>query len=343
MKISAEAQFRSWLAEVARASPLNSTVDFGESKSLVAVVESKFTITARDPLGQPRFTGGDLGIAVEIKAKEAKAATDAKVRIVDNHNGSYTVLYCVPQTGEYLVSVLVGGDAIAGSPFTVNAVRPSKPSAEILFKESVSCIATGADDLLYVAFNDHVRVLKLDGREIRRWGSKGKGEGQFTNLRLVAVSGNWVVAADGPLDTSGETERMQLFTSDGTFVRSCGTLVRVQGIAIDSHIGQIFVAGHDGIWAFNLLGDLLDWGKTHDGVRHGSWAGLAMHPGPPRILYVTDRDSHRVQAYGDDGNCVCKWGRSGDAAGEFWGNLCRSWRQWPYFCQRSSAAASLSA
>lgn len=323
MKYSiAEAQFRSWLAEVARASPLHTTVDFGESKSLVAVVESNFTITARDPLGQPRLTGGDR-IAVEINASDGKVSARASgtvtARITDNRNGSYTVFYCVPQTGEYLVSVLVGGIAITGSPFTVNAVWPRTPTAEISFKESVNCVARGSDDLLYVAFNDHVRVMKLDGSEVRRWGSKGKGDGRFTNLRLVAVDRNWVVTTDIPFDGKDKiSERMQLFTPDGTFVRGWPKHGIARGIAIDNGIGQIFAGDADEIKAFNLLGDLLDWGTTRDGEQ-GRYGGLALHTGPPRRLYATDRSSHQVQAFDSDSKCVSKWGRGGEAPGEFFG------------------------
>ena len=75
---------------------------------------------------------------------------------------------------------------------------------------------------VYVNDLNTPRIQKFDsnGKFIKQWGSKGKGEGQFTLPleHLVVDHSDYVWQVDG-----AENPRVQKFDSSGTFITSVGT------------------------------------------------------------------------------------------------------------------------
>ena len=59
---------------------------------------------------------------LQIKVRGVVNNNECKVRARDNKNGSYNVAYMVHNPGAYLISVLVSGKPIAGSPFRLTAM-----------------------------------------------------------------------------------------------------------------------------------------------------------------------------------------------------------------------------
>jgi len=81
-------------------------------------------------------------------------------------------------------------------------------------------IAIDSSSNVYVAdtFNHHIQKFSSNGQFITKWGSEGKGDGQFNSLTGIAVdSSGYVYVADA------ENHRIQKFTSDGQFVTKWGS------------------------------------------------------------------------------------------------------------------------
>ncbi|KAJ5078785.1 leucine rich repeat kinase 2 [Anaeramoeba ignava] len=87
---------------------------FGEGLWVaVAGMKAVFMIHARDKNGSLRTTGGDR-FQVSLRNKEFEIIA----QVTDNSNGTYSVSYIATKKGEYLISVVLDGTHISGSPFT---------------------------------------------------------------------------------------------------------------------------------------------------------------------------------------------------------------------------------
>ena len=154
----------------------------------------------------------------------------------------------------------------------------------------------------------------------RQWGSEGEGPGQFNRPRGVAVtSGGDILVCDWG------NHRVQVFRSDGTFVRAWGSFGAAPGqfsfptsVAVSS-TDEVFVAdtGNHRIQVFRLDGSFVrSWGSG--GQAPGQFqhpAGVAVHGD---LVLVSD-NNHRIQCFGLDGTFVRMWGSQGAAPGQFYG------------------------
>eukprot|EP01087_Luapelamoeba_hula_P016982 TRINITY_DN529_c0_g1_i1.p1 TRINITY_DN529_c0_g1~~TRINITY_DN529_c0_g1_i1.p1 ORF type:complete len:1445 (+),score=313.33 TRINITY_DN529_c0_g1_i1:188-4522(+) len=109
-------------------SAANSVVEGEGVTKLTTGKPSVFTIRSMDKTGKPVKEGGD-DWQVEVKSPQG-AAIPKRVR--DNRDGTYTVRYVPPKTGEYIVTPTLYGQPIKGAPFYVNADR-SKDFAAFSF------------------------------------------------------------------------------------------------------------------------------------------------------------------------------------------------------------------
>ena len=64
---------------------------------------------------------------LKIEVKGAVNNAECKVRGRDNHNGSYSIAYLVPEPGVYLISIIANDQPIPGSPFHLTAL-PGPPA-----------------------------------------------------------------------------------------------------------------------------------------------------------------------------------------------------------------------
>ncbi len=67
---------------------------------------------------------------------------------------------------------------------------------------------------LFITDCDRVLVYSVDGTVVRQWGSWGSYQGRFMNCRGIAVT-----AADEVVVADRNNHRVQVFRTDGTFVR----------------------------------------------------------------------------------------------------------------------------
>ena len=155
----------------------------------------------------------------------------------------------------------------------------------------------------------------------RRWGSIGTGPGQFDGPCGVAISsGGDIVVCDRC------NHRVQVFHSDGTFVRQWGSKGTALGqfqypcSAAVSSSDEVFVADIDShrIQVFHLDGSFVrSWGSQGDAPGQFNWiSGVAVHGD---LVLVSELFNDRIQCFGLDGTFVRMWGGSGTARGQLQG------------------------
>ncbi len=179
--------------------------------------------------------------------------------------------------------------------------------------------------------NHRIQVFDVDGSFIRKWGSKGQGDGQFNVPASVAVLARSQDRGYPTQDLVFVADlcnyRVQVFGLDGTFIRKWGTpgsedgqFKGPHGIAVHPTRDLIFISDCDNhrIQAFRSDGTFLfKWGSK--GSADGQFLSpgyLALHP-TRDLLFAVDCENHRVQVFDLDGSFLCKWGLKGEADGEF--------------------------
>ncbi len=119
------------------------------------------------------------------------------------------------------------------------------------------------EDQLYVCDIDNAQVVILDketGDEIRRFGSKGSGEGQLffpTNI-AIDLDGNVFVSDTGNTRVMRFDRRDNFVMQIGALGREMGNFVRPKGIAVDRE-GRLYVAdaAFENVQIFDDEGKLL--------------------------------------------------------------------------------------
>lgn len=192
-------------------------------------------------------------------------------------------------------------------------------------------VAVDAGGNVYVTDYDNHRVQKFasDGTYLAQWGTYGAANGQFLQQGGVAVDGNGnVYAADVTAQTGVVLHRIQVFTSDGIFLRAWGDTCRTIApgnathfpwdVAVDDS-GNVYVADCDNLRIRKFTGTgayITQWGTYGYGDgQFGAPEGVAVDAGGN--VYVTDVYRDRVQKFTSTGTYITQWGSLGDGDGQF--------------------------
>ena len=213
--------------------------------------------------------GGD-NVEAFLRPKSPIPGPAIKGRVVDDKNGRYTISFPTTYPGECDLYIRVNRRDIRGSPFVFNFLPKScSPKLNKNVRElgaSKGClnypehgggpwgIAIGQNGHIFVAdyYNSQINVHDKQWKYIRSFGQRGSG-----NRRLYSPIGI-AVDHDNRLYI-GNLNQIEVFESDGTFVREFGAGHLSAPYGVTVHNKHVFVAegGNHSISVFTLDGQLI--------------------------------------------------------------------------------------
>ena len=292
-------------------------------------LQAQFVLTTQNAENEQCYEQCDI-VTVEIKNDNGReCATEAQVQ--DNKDGSYNISYFAKEAGTCQTSVMVNGEHVSGSPFTIQ-VKPRKYKPVLSFGGEGSSagmfdgpwgVAVNERNEIAVTDcdNQRVQIFSSDGTYLRSFGSEGDEEGEFRCPTGIAYlnNGNFVVA-------DSKNNRLQIFTERGEYLTQIGGEGNLDhqfdypwGLSVDSD-GNIIVADSDNklIKIFTPSGQFLrKFGKD-----------LLVYPchciQKDQFFIVSDYGDHCIKVFNTEGNFLYKFGNEGERDGEFNGPRCLS-------------------
>jgi len=181
-----------------------------------------------------------------------------------------------------------------------------------------------SDGNIYVAGYKTNEVLKFspDGTCLKTWGGTGTTAGKFRTPYGVDVAFDPVADRELVYVADGLNNRVQVFTTSGTFVTEFGGFGEPDQEGTFTTMRRVSVAqdGSGDVWAADLWGDRVErWRRTQNGFVYAATIGAVMPaPTSTRIfheprgmaftpggnLWVTDTVHHEFARFNDDGDLL---------------------------------------
>jgi hypothetical protein len=162
-------------------------------------------------------------------------------------------------------------------------------------------IATDGDEFVYVSDRDQILKFTLNGTLVDTWGGEESGgsPGQFNGPAGIGVdAGGFVYVADAG------NQRVQKFTSAGTFVTEWGTSAPY-GLTVDSSGNVLTVQTNEcNVRKFDSAGTVVaswEFEKPH------TCAGFGIATDANNNVYITDLSTDRVRKFDSMGNAISSW------------------------------------
>ena len=275
----------------------------------------EFMITTKYINGGPCISGSSQ-VSVQLKSFTGDVTAG---EVGDNNDGSYMGSFVAEQVGEAKVSVCINGEKIKGSPYSI-AVRnyqaidkPSKIVNNIGSMVGPWGIAFCRNGLWAVVDNSNHCVYMFDNKDqlVRKFGSNGGNNGQFSNPRGVAFdSHNHLYVADNHKIQKFDTHSNYLlqFGSEGA---SDGQLNSPHGVTV--HNDKVYIADFSNkrISVFQTNGKFcISFGSDQLGGPHDVTVIANNH------LLVADYSNSCIYTYTLDGQYVGKFGTPGSGRGQ---------------------------
>jgi len=180
-------------------------------------------------------------------------------------------------------------------------ITPPRPAVDGQFRQPTDVAWDQAGDIFisdgYV--NSRVAMFDKNGDWVKQWGTPGRDKSQFNTPHSLAVDaqGNVYVADRG-------NRRIQVFTSDGTYLRE---------FAIDVPVP----AGARPAMGNPILPDSPPLPGGNLSMSPGAPDALCITPGPDPVMYVADLFPGRLYKLSLEGKVLGVYGRSGKQLGQF--------------------------
>jgi tripartite motif-containing protein 2/3/tripartite motif-containing protein 71 len=220
------------------------------------------------------------------------------------------------------------GEHIKGSLFGDTVVKklftPIKIISGVMHPQDVAVNQRG-EIIVAEARGHHISIFSPTGKELRSFGSRGSGPGQFIGSHGVTVDddGNILVA-------DSNNDRIQKFTSDSEHTTSVGShgSNRLQfnfpiSVAISPITKRIAIPDY-----FNHRVQILNPDLTFNSSidSEGSGSGKIYHPHDVAFdnvenMYVVDTGNDRIQKFNLKGKYLRQFGKSGKDVGELAGPI----------------------
>jgi len=257
--------------------------------------------------GFPTHVGSDAG-KVYIVKKDSHVISRVDVK---RGTGSDWV---ITHSSTGLAGVAVHGERVFVVDNLMCCIRELHMKAPNAHEFKLSSLYRAPDDS--TAGVDEAHALNLCV-ERNRMGTKGSGDGQLTLPTGLAIAGDLLYVCD-----TGN-HRVQVFTLDGTWVRSWGSKGAGEGefncnFGITVYDKEVYVGDYENhrVQVFDLDGKF----RRAFGSR-GTGVGEFLHVKDVLVynglVYVTDHYNHRVQVFEPNGTFLRSWGTIGFGPGEF--------------------------
>ena len=312
-----------FLKEANQTKPIESLVEGEGLKQGTVARKAQFNLITRNAERKQWYNEQDR-VTIEIKdEQERECVTD--VRIDDNKNGFYNISYYPRVEGTFKHFVMVNGQHIGGSPFTV-IVKPFdvKPglcfgqhgSGDGMFKYPLGVAVSDRDEIVVAdQCNHRVQVFGSNGTFLRTLGCKGENAGEFTNPFGIAIDKDRkIFVADK------NNHRVQILSWEGRHLGSFGgkgsldsQLFNPWGLSLDS-TGNVIVADRD-----NKMIKIF----TPDGRFVMKIGGRGSFRSPVHCVQcgeffiVSDQTEHCIKVFNREGHFQYKFGKQGEGDGEF--------------------------
>ena len=277
--------------------------------------KSKFTVITKDDNGVSCYRGGSQ-VSVEIEGGSGMA----KVR--DSNDGSYMASFVPQKVGELKVLVLVNGEHIKGSPYSVTVRDYASVNTSVKIVNNNGNmgepwgIAFGKDDMWAVAdcTKNCVHVFDSKDQLVKEFGCKGSSTGQFHHPEGVAFDND-----DHLYVADSGNHRVQKFTTKGEYVLQFGSegskdrkLKYPNGVTVQDVKVYVTDRGNHLISVFQTDGKFL----------HTIGSGQLGGPYDVTINYnqilVADGKHHCIYMFTLDGDYIGKFGTCGTDSGQFY-------------------------
>ena len=308
----------------------NSKAEGNGITEMTVGLEAQFVLTTRNAENEQCYEQCDI-VTVEIRNDDDReCATEAQVQ--DNKDGSYNISYFAKEAGTCHTSVMVNGEHVSDSPFTVQVEpRKYKPvlsfggdgSSTGMFNAPWGVAVNERNEIaLTDSDNNRVQIFSSDGTYLRSFGSKGDQEGELIHPCGIAYlnNGNIVVADFG-------NHRLQIFTGQGEYLTKIGSkgnldheFVYPWGLSVDSD-GNIIVADSSNklIKIFTPSGQFL---------RKFGGEDLLVDPchciQKDQYFIVSDYGDHSIKVFNAYSDFLYKFGNEGEGDEEFDNPYCLS-------------------
>ena len=253
--------------------------------------------------------------------------TRASCRVQKSGQNKYEISYQPTIKGRHQLHIIVQGQHIRGSPFSV--VVKSRPAENLgtpiltigRVVKPCGVAVNHRGEVVVTEWGGHsVSVFSPSGEKLRYFGTHGSGPGQFCSPREVAVDGE-----ENILVVDSWNHRIQRFTSEGQFLTSVGTegsghlqFSCPTGIAFNASNNKVYVTDSKNHLVQVLNSDLTffsTFGKKGSGKRQfSSPHGIACDS--TGKVYVADRYNHRIQVFTADHKFFRMFERHGQGRGE---------------------------
>ena len=286
-------------------------------------LEAQFVLTTRNAKNEQCCEQCDI-VTVEIRNNDGReCATEAQVQ--DNKDGSYNISYFAKEAGACQTSVMVNGEHVSGSPFSVQ-VKPRKYKPVLSFAGDGSSagmfdgpwgVAVNERDEIAVtdSGNNRIQIFSSDGTYLRSFGSLGNEDGEFDFPTGIAYlhNGNIVVA-------DGKNNRLQIFSGKGEYLTQIGSEGNLDHqfnfpccLSVGSDGNIIVTDAHNKlIKIFTPSGQFL---------RKFGGEDLLVQPchciQKDQYFIVSDNGDDRIKVFNTEGNFVFKFGNKGNGNGDF--------------------------
>ena len=283
----------------------------------------EFVLITKNTQGEQCYNKHD-NVTVEITdERHRKCATE--VRINNNEDGQYQIIYSPRDSGRFKVTVKVNGEQTLGNPLIVQVKQfqliPISTfgtfGLDVGMLHKPSGLAVSASDEIAVtdSLNHRVQIFNADGLFLRSFGRQGYGMEELNTPKGIAFhkNGNIFVA-------DRDNHRVQIFSGEGKFLGKLGgkgsldvQILYPRGLSVDSD-GNILVVdeGNKLIRIFSPKGKFL---RKFGGQGSLNFPAHCVHY--DRYLIVSDKGDHCIKVFDKNGTFQYKFGKQGGGDGEF--------------------------